>query len=812
MKAGVPVAVDCYHCGEALAGSDIHTEGKYFCCQGCMTVYHILEAHDLCAYYDLNQKPGTTIQRNSSNNRYQFLDQKEIAQRIIKFESPEVCQLNLYIPQIHCSSCLYLLERIGQLQKGILESRVNFEKKEIFISYDPRLTSLREVVETLNKIGYDPHLSLSGETTGRGTYDKERLIKIGLAGFAFSNIMVFSLADYFAMLNEIDPMIKSSLQWFSLVLSIPVLLYAASEFFTSSYKAIKSGFINIDAPIALSLLITFGRSVYEITGHHGSGYLDSMSGIVFFMLVGRWFQSRTIASQSFDRDYKSFFPMAVTRLVEGKYIPTEVNAICEKDVIVIHSQEIIPVDAMLSKGRAEIDYSFVNGESTIQHIAPGQIIYAGARQTGGQLEMIVVKPLAQSYLTGLWNKATVRKQKYYEDQFYDRAGAAFGIAVLVIGLASFAYWFMRGDSQRMWNSITTVFIIACPCILLLAKTYTYGFFLSALNKANIYLRSAEILPLFSKLGHIVFDKTGTLTDARSHHVRYYGQKLERSELKMIARLVKNSTHPLSRAIGDFINIQDNGPVEHFKVYRGAGIEAWIDEHHVKIGSSEFVTGTKCKKSQTQVLLMIDGKLTGEFIIHNQYRYGISRMLKGIHQKYNVSVLSGDHDREAERLSKLLGPEAKLLFRQDPEQKSRYIQAIQAEHTVVMMIGDGLNDSNALQAAGLGVAVMNGNAGFTPAADMIMEAGMIRHLQQIISFAGHSSKVVRIIFTLSAIYNITGLYFAVQGLLSPVIAAILMPLTSLTILLLSYVSVQWLSYRHPFGEKVKRPLIPQNKMS
>ncbi len=785
----------CYHCGENLIHHQIQLEEKFFCCQGCKTVYGILNDHELCAYYELNQAPGIQKLYPKNEHKYQYLELPEIAQKIIQYQDDKQCQVNLYIPQIHCSSCLYLLENISNIDPGIISCSVNFEKKEIFFFFDPKLTNLRGVIESLDALGYEPHLSLAEAKTPIQGFDKIRLYKIGLAGFAFSNIMVFSFADYFAILNQIDPLIKHSLQWASLLLSIPVFFYSASEFFVSSWKALRNKYINIDLPIAFSLLITFSRSIYEIISQTGSGYLDSMTGIVFFMLIGRWLQSRTITSQSFERDYQSFFPIAVTKLANEKYIPTEVSNLKENDVLLIHTQEIIPVDGILSKGKAEIDYSFVNGESLIHPVEIGKLIYAGARQVGSPIEIVVVKPLSQSYLTSLWNKSKQKTGAKIDNTFYDRAGAYFGMAVLMIGLASFVYWWQLQEYQKMWNAITTVFIIACPCILLLAKTYTYGFFLQALNKLKIYLRDADVLSTFEKIQNVVFDKTGTLTETRSHHIRYYGKKLGKEELEMVASLAMSSSHPLSRAILDFIPHDNPKIPEHFKDHKGRGVEAWINDRHIKLGSEEFVGGKITQEHSTKVVLKIDHEILGEYIIHNQYRFGIGSMLKKIQSKYSISILSGDNDRESTRLSKILGAESRLLFQQNPAQKQNYIQELQNSEGPVMMIGDGLNDANALKQADLGIAIMNNNNTFTPAADIIMEAKMLKKMDKIMAFASSSKPVVQVIFAFSILYNASGLYFAVQGKLSPLIAAILMPLSSLSILLFSYVVTNYLTKKY-----------------
>ena len=222
---------------------------------------------------------------------------------------------------------------------------------------------------------------------------------------------MMSLADYVVSADVIDPKIDLFFKILSVLLSLPVLFYSATEFFVSAWYGLKNKYLNIDFPVALALAITFIRSIYEITNGAGNGYLDSMAGIVFFMLIGRWLQSRTYQTISFDRDYKSFFPIALNVVKDGIITPTEISKVKEKDIIQVHSNEIIPVDAILSKGNASIDYSFVSGESLPINVNIGEMIYAGGKQLDGLLELMVVKEVSQSYLTNLWNNPIFNKEE-----------------------------------------------------------------------------------------------------------------------------------------------------------------------------------------------------------------------------------------------------------------------------------------------------------------------------------------------------------------------------------------------------------------
>jgi P-type Cu+ transporter len=507
-KDNIQTQLTCHHCGDNCNDDAIKIQEHIFCCYGCKSVFEILASNDMCTYYELNSTPGINQRNNVRKDKFAFLDEASIREKFVQFTDGKQSHVTFYLPQIHCSSCLWLLENIYKFNEGINSSTVNFVNKEVFIIYDEGLTSLRGVVETLALIGYEPHLSLNDISANTlKKIDRSRWYKLGIAGFCFSNIMMMSFSEYFVHFNEVESNIQFFFRFISIILSLPVLFYCASEFFVSAWNGLKNKYLNIDLPVALALLITFFRSIYEISYGLGSGYLDSLAGIVFFMLIGRWLQSRTYTSISFDRDFKSFLPIALSVVKDGEIINKEISEVKINEVIQIHSNEIIPVDCILSKGTAQIDYSFVNGESEIKNINIGEIIYSGGKQKGGIIEAIVVKEVSQTYLTNLWNNPVFNTKEKPKQSIYDLIGTYFTYAVLFIGFAAGLFWLVQSDYTKMWNAITTVLIVACPCALLLSNNFTNGNVLRILGLNKFYLKSPEVIEDFNKINHIVFDKT-----------------------------------------------------------------------------------------------------------------------------------------------------------------------------------------------------------------------------------------------------------------------------------------------------------------
>jgi len=777
----------CFHCGDECANKKIEIEGKLFCCEGCKMVYEILNSNNLCGYYDLNTNPGIAQKIKVRADKFSFLDDSAIVQELISFTDGKQTNLTLYLPQMHCSSCLWLLENIHRINEGIISCRVNFMKKEAFVVFNNHETTLRKLVETFTGIGYEPHISLQDiNKPDSKKYNRKQLYKIGIAGFCFANIMMMSLPEYFAIGHLFDKQVEGAFRYITLLLSLPVLFYCATDFFVLAWQGLKKKYLNIDAPIALAIAITFCRSLYEIFINHGSGYLDSMSGIVFFMLLGRLVQQQTYQSISFDRDFNSFFPIAVNVKRDNVFVPLPINEIKVDDVIQVYDYEIVPADSILSKGKASIDYSFVSGESLPVHKEVGEIIYAGGKQLGEKLELVVVKEVAQSYLTSLWNK-DVFKNKKTQQSFIDKVSKYFTIVLLGLSLVAATYWYSQHQTQLMWNTLTTVLIVACPCALLLSSTFTNGNILRILTRNKCYVRHPDVIEDLANVNHIVFDKTGTLTQSKKVEIGYDGYTLSFKDEENIASLLSQSNHPLSIAVLDCLDIAEPPPIKHYKTHIGKGIEGWIDERHIMLGSAAFVQYTGEKKQEGSTLFVkMDGKQVGCFSISNAYRSGFKELLQSLKTDFKVSVISGDNDAELKNLQNVLGRKSDIRFNMKPDEKLAYIKYLQeVKKENVLMIGDGLNDAGALKQSNVGIAITEGSNNFTPASDGILDAAQFSKLHQFIQFAKGSKTIILSSFVLSILYNVIGLYFALQGTLSPLVAAILMPISSVSIILVTY---------------------------
>ncbi len=806
--AQTKVKEHCYHCGDECITEPIYSEEKTFCCTGCKSVYELLYANNLCTYYNLDksEKPGLTIKEEYvTMSQFSYLDEETVRNKLLSFQSDCLDKVLFQVPGMHCSSCIWLLENLYKLDKGIIEARVNFPRKEISISFNPQSTQLSAVVTLLHKIGYAPTLNLeilSGapQQKSYGIY-----LKLGLAGFCFGNIMLFSFPEYFAFADEIKQEFGSFFGYMSIVLALPVFLYSANGFFSSAWASLKQKHINLDTPISLGLLSLFCVSLYDIFTASGPGYLDSFTGLVFFMLIGKYVQQTTYDALAFDRDYKAYFPISVTVLEKGLEKVISVKDLVPGKRIRIRNQELVPADAILLRGNAFIDYSFVSGESVPVRKVAGEIIYAGGRQVGESIELETVKDVSQSYLTQLWNNEVFTKEKSYFGfgTYADKVGSYFISVTLLIAAGALVYWVPR-DTDMAVKAFTSVLVIACPCALSLSTPFTLSNALRIFGRHKFYLKNGDVAETLAKADTIVFDKTGTLTQSSEAEIEYHGQELSAEDKVLVRSVLQHSTHPLSQSLYHFLKGAVL-PVGNYKEVAGKGIQGLVKGKEVKVGSAFFVGATSAdvRGLETRVYVSIDSAQPSYFAFHNNYRAGLPDLIAELQkQGKKLAVLSGDNASEKENLKHLLGPGAELRFNQSPVDKLAYIALLKKQGNKVIMVGDGLNDAGALRMSDAGISVTDSVNGFSPGCDAILDASNFAQLGQFIRFARYSMLVILTSFGVSFVYNIFGLTMAVMGKFSPVVSAILMPVSSLSVIVCSVLGVRLVARKMNLLHKTK----------
>ena len=793
MATGTLTDTQCYHCGTSVVEQGYQLEEKSFCCAGCRSVYQVLSSNNLCSYYVYNDAPGQTQAQAMQHSEY--LDDPGIVAKLIDYTNGQFTTVTFYVPAIHCSSCIWLLEHLHKLNSAVIYSRIDFIRKQVSVAFRHHELSLRQLVELMASVGYEPLISLQDVVREQQNTDNRELVKrIAVAGFCMGNVMLLSFPEYLG-LSSLEVQFRSLFSWLNLAFAIPVTFYSGREFFVSAFGALRNRMINLDTPLALIIAVLFLRSAFEIVTGTGAGFTDTLTALVFLLLMGRWVKQRTYYHLSFKRDYRSYFPVAVTVLRKTGEKPVAIEELAVGDRIFIRNNEIIPADAILMKGDAYVDFSFVTGESAPVKKVLGEIVYAGGRQVGEAIELEVIKPVSQSYLTRLWNNEAFTLKDDTIRNFNDTVAKYFVLVIFVIAFSAAGFWLFASDTAKAWNAFTAVLIVACPCVLALSTPFTLSTVLSIFDKNRFYLKSTDVVEQLARVDTLVFDKTGTISSPDSVNLSFAGN-LSEAEKLVVVSLCRNSTHPLSREILKWHATPAYLPVFNYSELPGKGVYGVVNGKEIKLGSTSFVSSaSELITDASAVCLEINGCYKGFFKIKQIWRPGLAGLFKSLNSRFDLHLLSGDNENDKKSLSGFFPDRGQMRFMQSPLDKLEYIRNLQSRDKTVMMLGDGLNDAGALKQSDLGVAVTDNINNFSPGCDAILDGRSMNRLPDFISQARDAVKTIRISLIISATYNLAGVYFAVQGILSPLIAAVLMPLSTVTILAFTSVTTRYFASKN-----------------
>lgn len=776
----------CFHCGDEIVGKAILFDLHEFCCVGCKNVYSLLSNNNLGDYYKYEKNPGLKP-ISTRTDKYNFLDIDEIKSRFVQFENEDMVRVSLSLPTIHCTSCIYLLENAHKINEGIINCQVHFAKKEAILVYNPSLLKLSDIALFLDRIGYPPNFEKKKES--KNLIDKKFLLKIGIAGFAFGSIMLWSAPEYMGIAKD-NKQFRDFTAYLVFTVSLPVLLFSANDYFVSAYKALRNKYLNLDVPISIGIMALYMQSSYAIFKQEGPGYMDSFAGFIFFLLIGKWFQSLSYKSLSFDRDYTAYFPVATTRIVNGKEEIVPIEKLDAGEEISVRNEEIVPCDAELLDDATAVDYSFVTGESTPVTITKGMMIYAGGKLVGNRVRLKVKAATNRSHLTQLWNETIDKHRENNLIRYQDKIAQYFLIIQFIIAASAAVFWFVV-DPNLVTKVVVSILIVACPCALALSAPFTLGNIMRVFGKTGFFLKNTSVVEAMGSITDIVFDKTGTLTDPNEYQINKRLAELSEKQRAVLYEMTKSSTHPLSIALHKQLPFLYAVQLEHFKEIKGEGIEASFEGVSYRLGNPSFCGALK-KDDATEVYFSANQEIIQEFEFNGKFRTHLKETLDTL-KGFQLHVLSGDSDKDLGKLLELGFQKENIHFHQKPKDKFDFIEKLTESGKKVMMIGDGLNDTGAIGKAQVGIAISEDMFRFTPSSDAILDAHQISSLPAYLKAVNYSKVVLRACLGFSLFYNSIGLSFAISGTLTPFVAAILMPVSSVSVVLLSTLLVQ-LKYR------------------
>lgn len=781
----------CYHCGKKATATESTEEKLFFCCAGCEMVYRIIHKNDLGTFYTYYPQKGLTPKKEIN---YAFLANEALWKDCIQFQDGTKIRVKLSIPSMHCSACIWILEHLSHIEPAILHSHVTFSKRSVSLIFDTSKTSIKEIATLLDKLGYPPDFSVGKHNeTQQHKRNRSLWLKMGIAGFAFGNSMFLALPTYF---EKSEPWLDELRPWFDVfmfALSIPVVFYAARDYFIHSYKSISNKVWSLDIPIALGISVLFIKSTHAAFIAHELPYFDSLTGLVFFLLLGQYMQRSVYALADFERGYHSFFPVGVSVLKQDQ---TEhivaVEDIKKKDCMLLRSEEIIPVDGIAVSDNVHIDYSFVTGESAVVVKKKGDLVFAGGKIQKQIAIIQASKPMDKSFLIQLWQEGVSQKKQQAEKAtFANRISRYFTPAILSISALSGIAWLFI-DATRAVEVVVAVLIVACPCALALSSPFILGNMVRYFGKLELLLKNNAAIEKIAATNHWVFDKTGTLSDATKTAIFFNGNSpLSMDEKEVIKSMVYQSTHPMSKALFRYLkNVSWNKSIA-VKEEIGKGISAHIGNSNYRIGSAAFVGMTESQISASGVCIAINGAYRGCFHIQQAFRPQLGVLFQNITVQ-QLSILSGDSEKDKKILQPIVPKNTNMYFNQSPFDKVDYISSRQDLGEKVLMVGDGLNDAGALIQSNAGIAVNDGTHMFTPKCDAIIAANRVVSLPIFWWGMQKSIRLVYVSFGFSLLYNCLGIGIAVMGWLNPIIAAILMPLSSMSVVGFASLSTAWLN--------------------
>ncbi len=792
--------VACAHCGLPAPAPEIHGEPS-FCCRGCRGAYELIRGWGLEEYYELRDSPGEVVSEPQVN--YDDLDDPRLlghsAPLAMESSTGEpLLKSTLAVSGLHCAACVWLIERTPERIEGWHSAQVSMRRRTAEIVFDPSKTRLSEIARYLHRIGYEVG-PLHEHPDGNAAPSPERglLVNIAFAGFCAANAMWIAIALYAGEFTGIAASHAQLLRTAGVLLGAAAVVFPGRVFFRSAAASLASRTPHMDLPVALGLAAGLIASVYALFHPDREVYFDSIAALVFFLLTGRWLQMRQQrrAGEAVSELIR-ISPSIATRVEpSGERTRVPVDDLLVGETIVVGPNESVPVDGIVVEGQSTVDRSLLTGESSPVPVAEGVAVEAGTDNVQSDLFVRVTAVGADTKLAEIQRSVTEASETRTPIvQLANRIGAWFVVVVLALAVITAIIWW-RLDSSQAVNHVVALLIVACPCALALATPLAIAVGIGRLANDEVLVRSGDCLERLSSPGTVFFDKTGTLTKGRMRVSHWFGSE---QVLDDVALIEANIHHPIARAIV----AHRGGPLDQRNVEvdveqdLGRGVRGLVDGRCYTIGSPRLFEEGKGAIDQelaralqsvidagsSPVVVLRDGDCCAVLGVQDPLRDDARSVVDSLRKDgWRVAILSGDHPSSVNRVAALLGVELNdahggLL----PADKLDAVRSA-ASNGPVVMVGDGVNDAAALAAADVGVAVRGGARASLAAAPVVIGHGRLRGVVDLIEGSNQTRRTIRRNFAISIGYNVVAVALAMAGSITPLIAAALMPASSLTVL-------------------------------
>jgi len=804
------MAKACFHCGQAIPNEDlvlkpINNIEQSFCCHGCASVCEVIHEAGLESFYQRTPDGELLSPPPPPNKDIEFFDYDEVQSQFVD-DLTEKREITLMSEAIHCAACVWLIEHTMAKMDGILLARVNFTNKQIKVRWDNSKIQLSAIIKKLNAIGYDasPYDPSASDEAYRKA-NRDLLYRLGFAGFAMMNVMWFAVALYSGAAE--DEEYRSYFHWLQLFIATATLAYSGQPFLKGAWTSIKSKTVGMDVSISLGMLTTYCYSVWVTVhpGHTGEVYFDTLIDFMFLLLIGRYLEAIS-KNKAIDasRRLMDLQPKVARKTVDGEEQVVPVRSLLKGDSIIVKPGEQIPVDGIVLVGQSLVNESMLSGESKEVTKNVDDTVAAGTLNTDGHLTIRVEKILQDTQLGKIVHMVEEAQGSKAPIQCTaDKIMPWFVSITLTLALASFTYWLFNESVEFAIITATAVLIITCPCAFGLATPMAIAVASGVSARNGILIKNGTVLEILHSVDHFVFDKTGTLTKGEMRVVgEAYSEGVDRAEaLKIAASIEHLSEHSLGLAIVSSVK-QEFGygtnswlTVNGFKITPGKGVEGSIESQIYRIGTAGWLkelnlsipshlselASEKATLAQTAVWLASETKVLGVLFLEDEIRPEAVDLIKRLKAKNKkVTLLSGDLAVVANRVAEQLGG-MQVIAEVLPQDKNEIIRQIQAKGELVTMIGDGVNDAPALVRADVGIALGSGTDVSMESADIVLMNNELLAVDTAIELSAKTLRTIKQNIASSITYNIIMVPLAMSGVLTPLIAAITMPLSSLVVI-------------------------------
>jgi len=788
----------CAHCGlDVPAGLVEAGAERQFCCTGCRTAYAILHEHGLGQYYAFGEKRDAPVR--PTGKQYDEFDHEAFQSLYVKPVKGGLCTTELYLEGVHCSSCVWLVERVPLLLGGVVRAELDIRRARAHIEWDPTAVTLSAIAQQLDQLGYPPHpyRGVAAEEMRRKE-DRAMLIRIGISGALAGNIMLLALAQYAGWFTGIEAEFERYFRIISLLLTIPSLFGPGWLFFQGAIASVRTRRLHIDLPIAIALFAGFTRGAINTVTGSGPIYFDAVGTLVFLLLSGRFLQNRGQRAAADAAELLGSLAPAAARVMDEqgeRRLPVE--ALLPGMVMSVRAGETFAADGDVTEGRSAADCSLLTGEPRPEAVDVGTRVYAGTVNLTGRVLVKVTQAGEMSRLGALLRRMEESaRRRAPVVQLANSIAGWFVAIVIVLAVVTYLYG-LQNDPARALDNAIALLVVTCPCALGLATPLAITVGIGRAAKSGILIKGGDAIEALNHPGLILLDKTGTVTEGRVRLVRWEGSDAAKP---LVAALERESSHPIAIAVQQAWPVVELIEAQDVSQTAGGGIEGTVAGHRVVVGAPIFVARrigadehapdvrieAFAEEGLTPVWVAVDGAVVARAGFGDPLRADARASIDRLRTLgWRVALLSGDHPAVVRGVAERLGIDlAGATGGASPEEKLRRVEEVRI-HGTVMMVGDGVNDAAAIAAATVGVGVHGGAEASMSAADVYLSRPGLGPLVELVEGAHRTMLVIRNNIIFSIAYNILGATLAVLGILDPLIAAVLMPMSSLSVVLASW---------------------------